>query len=117
MLDYLKIAIGVLAGLALYSIYDVAIGTPATERAAREGYALLAEKTTAEAQAAEMLRQRDAAAQALEEHRKRLASAQAAEAAARNKLETEISENEQTLDALGRACRLDDADVDFLRHH
>lgn len=117
MLDYLKIAVGMLAGLALYGIYDVAIGTPATERAAREGYVLLAERTTAEAQAAEMLRQRDAAAQALEEHRKRLASAQAAEAAAHDKLETEIAANEQKLDALGRACRFDDADVDFLQHH
>ncbi|MGO7115559.1 hypothetical protein ACCS79_03505 [Rhizobium johnstonii] len=117
MLDYLKIAVGVLAGLALYGIYDIAIGTPATERAAREGYVLLAEKTSAEAQATEMQRQRDAAAQALEEHRKRLASARAAEAAARDRLEMEITENEKRLDTIGRACRLDDADVDFLRNH
>lgn len=115
-LDYLKFGAGVAAGLLLYHLYAVSIGYPSAKREARAGYVLLAEKTAAEAQAAEMERQRNAAAWANEEHRKRLDASQAAEQAAKDTLELEISNYERILSAKNRQCVLDRGDVDFLLH-
>lgn len=117
LLDYLKMGAGIAAGLMLYHLYAVSIGYPSARREARAGYVLLAEKTAAEAKAAEMERQRNAAAQATEEHRKRLEAAQAAEQAAKDTLETEISNYELQLSQKNRACLLDRSDRDFLLHH
>ncbi len=115
--DYVKLAVGVLAGLFLYHLYAVSIGYPSAARAARAGYVLIAERTAAEAKAAEMERQRNAAAQATEEHRKRLEAAQASEQAAKDTLESEIQSYELQLGQKNRACLLDRADRDFLLHH
>jgi uncharacterized protein YlxW (UPF0749 family) len=95
----------------------VTIGYPSAAREARAGYVLVAEKTAAEAKAAEMERQRNAAAQATEEHRKRLEAAQASEQAARDTLEQEISNYERILSAKNRQCVLDSADRDWLLRH
>jgi len=55
-LDYAKLAAGVAAGILLYHVYAVAIGYPSAAREARAGYVLQAEKTAADAHAAEMER-------------------------------------------------------------
>lgn len=117
ILDYLKLAAGIAAGLVLYHLYAVAIGYPSAAREARQGYVLVAEKTSAEARAAEMERQRNAASQATEEHRKRLEAAQASEQAAKDTLENEIRSYELILSEKNRACAVTAADRDWLLHH
>ncbi|TBY54516.1 hypothetical protein E0H59_13595 [Rhizobium leguminosarum bv. viciae] len=117
LLDTLKMGAGLAGGLMLYHLYAVSIGYPSAAREARAGYVLLAEKTAAEAQAAEMERQRNAAAQANDEHRKRLAAAQAAEQAAKDTLETEIRGYELILSDKNRACAVTSADRDWLLRH
>jgi hypothetical protein len=117
ILDTLKIGAGIAAGLMLYHLYAVSIGYPSARREARAGYVLIAEKTAAEAKAAEMERQRNAASQATEEHRKRLEAAQAAEQAAKDTLESEINAYELQLSEKNRACAVTAADRDWLLHH
>ncbi|ULR43090.1 hypothetical protein [Rhizobium sp. K102] len=117
LLDTLKMAAGIAAGLLLYHLYAVAIGYPSAEREARAGYVVLAEKTVAEAKAAEMERQRDAAAHAGEEHRKRLEAAKAAEQAARDTLENEIQSYELEFSQKNRACAVTAADRQWLLRH
>lgn len=116
-LDALKLGAGIAAGLMLYHLYAVSIGYPSAAREARAGYVLIAEKTAAEAKAAEMERQRNAAAQATEEHRKRLEAAQASEQAAKDTLETEIRSNELILSQKNRACIADSDDRTFILRH
>lgn len=115
--DYVKLGVGVLAGLAIYHLYAVSIGYPSAKREARAGYVLLAEKAAAEAKADEMERQRNAAAQATEEHRKRLEASQAAEQAAKTTLEQEISSYELQLSEKNRACALTADDKRWLLRH
>jgi hypothetical protein len=117
ILDYLKLGAGMAAGLLLYHLYAVTIGYPSAAREARSGYVLVAEKTAAEARAAEMERQRNAASQATEEHRKRLEAAQAEEQAAKDTLEQEISDYERILSEKNRACAITAADRDWLLKH
>jgi uncharacterized protein (DUF3084 family) len=117
LLDTLKMGAGIAGGLMLYHLYAVSIGYPSAARQARAGYVLVAEKSAAEAQAAEMQRQRNAASQATEEHRKRLAAAEAAEQAARDTLEIEIQSYELQLSEKNRACATTAADLDWLLRH
>ncbi|MGR9245093.1 hypothetical protein [Rhizobium leguminosarum] len=117
ILDTLKMGAGLAGGLMLYHLYAVSIGYPSAAREARAGYVLLAEKTSAEARAAEMERQRNAASQATEEHRKRLKAAEAAEQAARDTLETEIQSYELQLSEKNRACAVTAADRQWLLRH
>lgn len=117
ILDGIKLGAGLIVGLFVYHLYAVSIGYPSAAREARAGYVLLAEKTAAEAKAAEMERQRNAAAQATEEHRKRLEAAQASEQAAKDTLETEIRSNELILSQKNRACIADSDDRTFILHH
>ncbi|WP_027664965.1 hypothetical protein [Rhizobium leguminosarum] len=117
ILDTLKMGAGIAAGLMLYHLYAVSIGYPSAARQARAGYVLVAEKSAAEARAAEMERQRNAAAEAGEEHRRRLAAAEAAEQAARDTLETEIQSYELQLSEKNRACAVTAADRQWLLRH
>ncbi|WP_049734543.1 hypothetical protein [Rhizobium ecuadorense] len=117
LLDTLKMGAGIAAGLVLYHLYAVSIGYPSAAREARAGYIMLAEKSAADARAAEMERQRNAAAQATEEHRKRLAAAEASEQAARDTLETEIQSYELQLSEKNRACAVTAADRQWLLRH
>ncbi|MFL5019724.1 MAG: hypothetical protein ACJ8EW_26755 [Rhizobium sp.] len=117
ILDTLKMGAGIAAGLMLYHLYAVSIGYPSAARQARAGYVLVAEKSAAEAKAAEMERQRNAAAKAGEEHRKRLAAAEAAEQAARDTLEIEIQSYELQLSEKNRACAVTAADRQWLLRH
>ncbi|MBY5821497.1 hypothetical protein [Rhizobium leguminosarum] len=117
ILDGIKLGAGVLAGLAIYHLYAVTIGYPSAAREARAGYVLLAEKTTAEAKAAEMERQRNAAAQATEEHRKRLEAAESEITKSEITREAEIRGYELILSQKNRQCVADRDDVDFLNRH
>ncbi|MGO7185643.1 hypothetical protein ACCT14_15430 [Rhizobium brockwellii] len=117
LLDTLKMGAGIAGGLMLYHLYAVSIGYPSAARQARAGYVLVAEKSAAEAQAAEMQRQRNAASQATEEHRKRLAAAEAAEQVARDTLEIEIQSYELQLSQKNRACAVTAADRQWLLRH
>ncbi|TAY16056.1 hypothetical protein ELH91_04380 [Rhizobium leguminosarum] len=117
ILDTLKMGAGIAGGLMLYHLYAVSIGYPSAARQARAGYVLVAEKSAAEARAAEMERQRNAASQATEEHRKRLAAAEAAERAARDTLEIEIQSYELQLSQKNRACAVTAADRQWLLRH
>jgi hypothetical protein len=117
ILDYLKLGAGVAAGLMLYHLYAISIGYPSAAREARAGYVLIAEKTAAEAKAAEMERQRNAAAQATEEHRKRLEAAEAQSAKSEITREAEIRGYELILSQKNRQCVADRDDVDFVNRH
>ncbi|MBY5558281.1 hypothetical protein HFO41_06715 [Rhizobium leguminosarum] len=117
LLDTLKMGAGLAGGLMLYHLYAVSIGYPSAARQARAGYVLVAENSAAEAQAAEMERQRNAAAEAGEEHRKRLKAAEAAEQAAKGTLETEIQSYELQLSEKNRACAVTAADRQWLLRH
>jgi|SRR5687768_4778016 len=117
ILDGIKLGAGVLAGLAIYHLYALTIGYPSAAREARAGYVLLAEKTTAEAKAAEMERQRNAAAQATEEHRKRLEAAESEITKSEITREAEIRGYELILSQKNRQCVADRDDVDFLNRH
>lgn len=77
--------------------------------AAREGYVLLAEKEAAEAQIAEMERQRNAAARALEEYRKRAAADRLTDRISEEQMEKAIVE-----DNADDGSRWTDADRDWL---
>ncbi|WP_434729914.1 hypothetical protein [Rhizobium binae] len=117
LLDTLKMGAGIAAGLVLYHLYAVSIGYPSAARQARAGYVMLAEKTAAEARAAEMERQRNAASLATEEHRKRLLAAEVAEQAVRDTLENEIRSYELELSRENRACAVTAADRQWLLRH
>lgn len=114
LLDYIKLGAGLLAGIALFSVYDGVIDDPLVRREALSGYVLKAEKDALASRLIEERRRASAAAQAMEEHRKRLDAALRAEEQASEKLEAEISENERLLEERGRACRIDLDDIDFL---
>lgn len=108
-----RMAIG---GFVVFAIcYFVII--PLERSDARKGYVLLAEKTAAEAQAAELRRQINATAQSLEEHRRRLAAAEVADQQQTEEREREIAAYEIRLDQASRRCVLDRDDVEFLRRH
>ncbi|EJT06727.1 hypothetical protein [Rhizobium sp. CCGE 510] len=117
LLDTLKLGAGIAAGLMFYHLYAVSIGYPSAAREARAGYILLAEKSAADAKAAEMERQRNAAAEATEEHRKRLMAAEGAEQAAKDTLEIEIQSYELQLSEKNRACAVTAADRQWLLRH
>ncbi|WP_017993959.1 hypothetical protein [Rhizobium leguminosarum] len=104
-------------GLCVLAFIGFRIWLAAHDANVRSGYVLLAEKTAAEAKAAEMERQRNAAAQATEEHRKRLAAAEASEQAAKDTLENEIRSYELQLSEKNRACAVTAADRDWLLRH
>lgn len=97
-------------------------GRVATERAeaaadANRTLVSAVEKAALAAQLAERERQRVIGAIALEDYRKRLVAVQADEQQASQQLETEILKHEKELVAAGRACRVDDADIEWLRRH
>lgn len=82
---------------------------------ARYGYVLLAEKTTAEAKAAEIQRQLEAAKQSLASFQKRLEAETAQDKIDDQKREQEIASYELLLSEANRKCLLDSGDLDFLQ--
>ena len=106
------ITVGVLAGMALSTVYVTLIHDPHVIATAREGYVVLAEKTAAEAQAAEMERQRNAASQALNDYQKRATADQQTLKVANDNLESIIAADTGT-----DGCGWAPADIDWLRNH
>ncbi|MCZ7488159.1 hypothetical protein [Rhizobium rhizogenes] len=112
LFDFLKVGLGVLAGIALASIYDAWIDDPAVEREARAGYVLLSEKTSLQAQINEIERQKNAASQSLEEYRKHSAATLKLKEEANARLEKFIAE-----DRGSDGCTWGDDDLEWLRKH
>jgi len=138
LLDYLKLGAGVAVGVLATSLYwtgvpilndypilknipllgHLAVGHVQTVKdEVLKGYVLESEKTTAEAKAAELERQRNVSAQALEEARKRQAADDAAQRAKDAQTDIEIADYEKKLAAANRQCLADPADVQFLQSH
>lgn len=111
----LAFAAGLVAALVLAALWDRFIDDPTVERAARQGYVLQVEKRAAEAELAETRRQLAVATAARDRYQLGLAQAQRAAAEHAEQLESEIADYERKLDAAGRACRLDGADLEWLR--
>lgn len=81
---------------------------------ARAGYVLLAEKTTAEAKAAEIQRQLEAAKQSLASFQKRLDAETVQDKIDDQKREYEILSYERLLSEANRRCAVDQSDIDWL---
>ncbi|MBO9099432.1 MULTISPECIES: hypothetical protein [unclassified Rhizobium] len=116
-LAYLTAAGGAAIGALVVWLFMSMVTVPNAETAARTGYVLLAEKTTAEAAAAEMTRQRNAASLALSEAEKRKAAADIADQATQAQTDLEMADYEKKLTTANRRCLVDDADVRFLQSH
>jgi hypothetical protein len=114
-LDYLKIGAGLAAGIALMLGFNALIHDPMIEREARQGYVLEAQKTALEAQLAERDRQIKAGEYIITAYQQQLSNARAAETARAEQSEQEIAAYEKRLADEGRICRLDGADIDWLR--
>ncbi|CAN7293413.1 hypothetical protein LJR221_001419 [Agrobacterium tumefaciens] len=129
ILDWLKIGVGVCAGIVITSVYwlgvpllndypvlknipligNLAVGHVETVKAeALRGYVLLSEKAAAEARTRELERQLNAAAQSLEEYRKRAV----ADALTQQKLEAQLEQaiKDDNQDADDGDYRWSDAD-------
>ena len=138
ILDYLKIGAGIAIGMLLTSLYwtgvpilndypilknipllgDIAVGHIQTIKdEALKGYVQESEKTTAEAKAAEMERQKNAASQALSDAAKRQAADEIAQQAKDAETDVAIADYEKKLAAANRQCLIDDADRQFLQSH
>lgn len=97
-------------------LYDRWIDDPAVAKAARLDFVRKAELTAAQALHAETLRQLAAARRVNGQYLAELQAARAAEAAASEILEQEIADYEKRLADNGRACLLNDADIEWLRN-
>lgn len=95
--------------------YDRLIDDPAVARAAREGYVALAEKTALEAKLLAETRRRAAVEAASADFARRKLIAEAIAAQKTEQLEQEVAAYEAKLLAANRLCRLDGADIEFLR--
>lgn len=89
--------------------HDVSVASQA-----RSGYVLLAEKTTAEAKAAEIQRQLEAAKLSLASFQKRLDADNAQDKIDDQKREAEIKSYELLLSEANRRCAVDQSDIDWL---
>lgn len=101
------------AGVFLWWQHHSALNRAVT--AATEKLVSRAELDAANAKLAEERRHRQAAVRALDSYRNDYAADMAAAEQDKDRLEQEITDNEKKLAATGRACLLDDADVDWLR--
>lgn len=115
LLDYVKIAAGFALGILIMGLFNTFIHDPMIEREARQGYVLEAQKTALEAQLAERDRQIAAGEYVISAYQEQLSNARAAEQAKSEQSEQEIAAYEKRLADEGRACRLDGADIDWLR--
>jgi hypothetical protein len=107
------------AGSALYGahLYDQMIDDPAVVKAARAGFVLESERDALVARLAETERQRVAAEMAAGLLRAELDKQYEAEQAAADKLEQARKDYEQSLVDAGRACYLNDGDIQWLESH
>lgn len=112
LLDYLKLGAGLLAGIALFSLYDKLIDDPLVRREALTGYVLKAEKDAMAAQLAEERRRALAATQTAEEFRKRYTALSEASRANHEKAEKAIADDNRNDDG---APRVSAEDLRWLR--
>lgn len=120
MMAFLLSPLGKIAGAALLIVglfLGFRIWLASHDRATLAGYVLLAEKTTAEAKASEMERQRNAASQALSDAQKRQAADELAQQAKDAETDVAIADYETKLAAANRQCLADSGDVKFLLDH
>lgn len=114
-----RYGIGAIIGASLMwvavSAYNTQVAFPRIAHEARQGFVLLSEKVTAEAQLAEERRLRTAAELARTGYSRLLADLQARQAEENERIEQEISDYEAALQELGRACHLNSADIEWLR--
>lgn len=113
--SWLRLALGAAALLAAATAYDALIDDPAVRRAALAGFVAQAELSAAQAQIAEISRQKAAADASLAEFSERLRVAERAALAANDALEAAIAAHADVLAKEGRSCPLTDADIRFLR--
>lgn len=111
-LDCLKLGAGLLAGLALFSLYDRLIDDPLVRREALTGYVLKAEKDAIAAQLTEERRRALAAKQAAEEFRKRYTALSEANRANHERAEKAIAD-----DTSDDGARVDPGDLEWLRRN
>ena len=111
----LLISAGLAVGAGAMSLYDAWIDDPAVARAARQDYVHKSEKLALEAQLELEKKLRLGAQNAAIDYAARLDQAERAQAAAAARTEQEIADYEAKLEAAGRSCRLDGADIDWLR--
>lgn len=116
-LAYLTAAGGASIGALVVWLFMSLVTVPNAAHAAREGYVLLAEKTTAEAKATELERQRNAAEVALADNQTRHAADEAFNQQMQAQTDKELSEYEAKLVAANRQCLLDSSDRVWLQSH
>ncbi|UWF58018.1 hypothetical protein [Brucella sp. 2716] len=123
LLDYLKIGLGVAAGIVIGSVYyngipvlkDLPIVGFLFDGQAKKGLVPEFQAAALRAEIDELRRQGRANALVIEAYQVQLRNARAAEAAQIEKSEQEIADYEKKLAAAGRACLLDRDDLQFLR--
>ncbi|QNQ62250.1 hypothetical protein IB024_00350 [Brucella sp. 6810] len=123
LLDYLKIGLGVVAGIVIGSVYyngvpvlkDLPIVGFLFDGQAKKGLVPEFQAAALRAERDELRRQGRANALVIEAYQVQLRNARAAEAAQIEKSEQEIADYEKKLAAAGRACLLDRDDLQFLR--
>jgi len=107
-------AAGAVLGLML--VLNTAYDNPRVRREATDGLVAKVELDAANARLERERAMREAAERALAGYTKAAAEDAVADAEYRERLEQEIADNEKLLAAHGRACVLDDADVEWLRN-
>ncbi|WP_180881821.1 hypothetical protein [Brucella sp. 191011898] len=123
MLDYLKIGLGVAAGIVIGSVYyngipvlkDLPVVGFLFDGQAKKGLVPEFQAAALRAERDELRRQGRANALVIEAYQVQLRNARAAEAAQIEKSEQEIADYEKKLAAAGRSCLLDRDDLQFLR--
>ena len=123
LLDYLKIGLGVVAGIVIGSAYyngvPVLKDLPAVgilfEGQAKKGLVPQFELSAARAERDELQRQLKVSEFVTTAYQEQIRNVWATEAARTEKTEQEIAEYERKLAEAGRACLLDNDDIEFLR--
>ncbi|CAB4326611.1 hypothetical protein BCH_01957 [Brucella sp. 191011898] len=123
LLDYLKIGLGVAAGIVIGSVYyngipvlkDLPVVGFLFDGQAKKGLVPEFQAAALRAERDELRRQGRANALVIEAYQVQLRNARAAEAAQIEKSEQEIADYEKKLAAAGRSCLLDRDDLQFLR--
>jgi hypothetical protein len=123
LLDYIKIGLGVVVGIVLGSIYfngvPILKDLPAVgflfEGQVKKGLVPLFELAAARAERDELQRQLKVSEFVAAAYQEQIRNVWATESARTEKTEQEIADYERKLAEAGRACLLDDDDIEFLR--
>lgn len=123
LLDYLKIGLGVVAGIVIGSAYfngvpvlkDLPVVGFLFEGQAKKGLVPQFELAAARAERGELQRQLKVSEFVTVAYQEQIRNVWTAEAARTEKTEQEIAEYERKLAEAGRACLLDNDDIEFLR--